>query len=85
MAKYLVTITETYRVDTEVEAQQLIEEAKNTRSFELKKYSATNKNRKEKKEIVDEWINVVLTKSFNDEKEPNSLVHVNYEVNNYDN
>ena len=85
MAKYLVTITETYRVDTEVEAQQLIEEAKNTRSFELKKYSATKKNRKEKKEIVDEWINVVLTKSFNDEKEPNSLVHVNYEVNNYDN
>ena len=85
MAKYLVTITETYRVDTEAEAQQLIEEAKNTCSFELKKYSATNKNRKEKKEIVDEWINVVLTKSFNDEKEPNSLVHVNYEVNNYDN
>ena len=85
MAKYLVTITETYRVDTEVEAQQLIEEAKNSSSFELKKYSATNKNRKEKKEIVDEWINVVLTKSFNDEKEPNSLVHVNYEVNNYDN
>lgn len=81
MAKYLITTTEVYRVENEKEAQNLIDEAKNDTTFELKKYSAVKKEKKEKKEIVEEWINVTLVKAFNDEKEPFSLVEINYEVN----
>lgn len=81
MAKYLITTTEIYRVANETEAQNLIDDAKNDSTFELKKYSAIKKEKKEKKEIVDEWINVTLVKTFNDEKEPFSTIEINYEVN----
>ena len=38
------------------------------------------KNRKEKKEIVDEWIQLTLNKKFCDEKEPDRTVSVDYNV-----
>lgn len=73
MSKFLVKVVETYRVDTEDEASRLIEEAKESSSYILTKYSSTHKSSKE-----DEWEKVELTKIFNDEKEPISDVEVTY-------
>lgn len=80
MSKYLTTVVETYRVDTETEVELMLEEAKNSPSFTLVKYTSEKKERKQKGEIIDEWFKVSLHKAFNDEKDPYDIVHVNYEV-----
>lgn len=80
MAKYLITTTETYRVDTEAEATDLINNAKNDTNYVLTKYSTTKRERKQKGEIVDEWYRVSLVKNFNDEKEPDGYIEVHYGV-----
>ena len=80
MSKYLVSTTETYRVDTESEATQAIEEAKQDNSYILGKYTNEHKERKSKGEIVDEYWKLTLTKIFNDIKEADTPVTVSYEV-----
>ena len=80
MAKYLISTIETYRVDTEAEATKAIEEAKNDSSYTLGKYTSEHKERKSKGEVVDEYWKLSLTKLFNDIKEPESIVTVEYEV-----
>ena len=80
MSKYLVSTTETYRVDTENEATKAIEEAKQNGSYVLGKYTSEHKERKSKGEVIDEYWKLTLTKLFNDIKEPDSIVNVNYEV-----
>jgi hypothetical protein len=77
---YLISTTEVYRVADEEQAKQLIEDAKNDSNYELVKYSATKKDKKEKGEVVDEWIHVSLVKNFNLEKEPDRYIEINYEV-----
>lgn len=79
MAKYLITVTETYRVDTEEEAARLIEESKNNTKYTLAKYSSVHKERKQKGEIIDEYEKVSLTKVFADEKEPYGIINISYE------
>lgn len=62
--KYLLNIVETYRADSEEEAQTLIQEAKEDSSFELIKYKCEHKEKKSKGDIVDEaWV-VALTKQY---------------------
>lgn len=80
MAKYLVSTVETYRVDTESEATRAIEEAKNDNSYILGKYTNEHKEKKSKGEVVDEYWKLTLTKLFNDIKEPDSIITINYEV-----
>ena len=80
MSKYLISVTETYRVDTEAEAAVLIDEAKKENKYDLKKYTSQKKERKQKGEVVDEWHQVVLTKIFDDEKEPIGAATVEYKV-----
>mgnify|MGYP003474638914 CR=1 FL=1 len=80
MSKYLVSTIETYRVDTEAEAAKAIEEAKNDNSYVLGKYTSEHKERKSKGEVVDEYWKLSLTKLFNDIKEPESIVNIDYEV-----
>ena len=80
MSKYLVSTIETYRVDTEAEATKAIEEAKNDSSYILGKYTSEHKERKSKGEIVDEYWKLSLTKIFNDIKEADTVVNINYEV-----
>lgn len=46
MSKYLIKTTEQYRVDTETEVTNLIEEAKSSKIYELKQYNS------KKKEVV---------------------------------
>ena len=78
--KYLIEVTENYRVDSETEAAALIEEAKqNQRQYSLSKYSSVQKERKSKGEVVDSWYRVSLTKKFTDEKEPYVSVVPTYE------
>ncbi len=80
MSKYLVSTTETYRVDTENEATKAIEEAKQDGSYVLGKYTSEHKERKSKGEVIDEYWKLTLTKLFNDIKEADTLVNVSYEV-----
>ena len=80
MSKFLISTVETYRVDTDEEAKKLIEEAKNSSMFDLGKYSSEYKVKVSKGEIVDEYFKVVLTKKFNDIKEPSQHIKVDYDV-----
>lgn len=75
--KYLTDVTEVYRVDSEAEADQLLETAK--ASGVLNKYSCIYKERKQKGEIIDSWYKVTLNKKFTDEKEPDRQVTITYE------
>jgi hypothetical protein len=76
--EYLVSTTEVYRVDNEASATSLIEKAKHDNMYELAKYSSVKKEKKQKGEIIDEWYQVSLTKKFNDEKDPISVVNIKY-------
>ena len=77
--KYLVNVTEVYRVDSETEVEALIADAKADETFSLVKYNREYKEKKAKGEVVDAWYKVTLVKSFNDEKDPDRIVEVSYE------
>ena len=79
--KYLIQTVETYRVDSESEAEQLIQEAKKDAKFDLLKSSTEKKDVKAKGEIIDTYYKVQLNKGFNEIKEPETDVRINYEVN----
>lgn len=76
--KYLLTTTETYRVSTEAEVNNLINSAKEDTHFVLSKYSSQYKERKQKGEVVDMYYKVTLVKTFTDEKEPEFSCQVTY-------
>ena len=78
MSKYLISVSEVYRVDNDAEAEALIAEAKEDSKYELKKYKCENKQVKAKGEIVDEYVKVVLDKVFTAEKEPDAQVSISY-------
>lgn len=78
--KYLIKTMETYRVGTEAEAVALISQAKNDTTYILDKYTNEHKDVKAKGEVVDEYYKVTLTKVFNNIKEPDTDVEINYEV-----
>ena len=80
MSDFLVTTTEVYRVESEEAAEYLINTAKEDNSYALTKYNCEHKQKTSKGEIIDEWYKVTLTKRFNDEKDPGTLVKVTYEV-----
>lgn len=75
--KYLIDVTEVYRVDTEHEADVLLEEAK-TSGF-LNKYSCVYKEKKQKGEVIESWYKVTLNKHLTDEKEPSGNITISYE------
>lgn len=79
--KYLIKTTEIYRVDSEQEAKEFIEQQKQTRSYSVSKYSSEYKYKKEKGEVVDEWYRVTIVKEFTDEKEPSEDIQVLYHTN----
>ena len=80
MAKYLITTTETYRVDSESQVEAILEEAKNDNNYTLVKYSSTYKEKKEKGDVVDYWYRLTLTKAFTEEKDPDRDVQITYGV-----
>lgn len=75
MARYLINVTETYRVDSENEVAEMIEQAKKEPSYELTKYNCVHKMTKE-----DEWYRLSMTKAFNAEKEPSSAINIHYGI-----
>lgn len=78
--KYLIQVTETYRVDTEDQVKEMIEEAKADGRFQLLKYTSQYKERKAKGEVIDAWYKVTFTKGFTDERDPEVTAIINYEV-----
>ena len=79
--RYLIQTVETYRADTEAEAQGIITEAKEAKEYTLTKYASEKKDIKVKGEgVVGEYYKVVLTKVFTDIKEPEVQAEVSYEV-----
>lgn len=78
--RYLIQTVETYRADTEVEAQGIITEAKEAGEYNLSKYASEKKEVKSKGDIIDEYYKVTLTKVFTDIKEPDAIASVTYEV-----
>ena len=77
---YLIETTEVYRVESENDAKELIEQAK--RKSVVAKYSCLYKEKKVKGEVEDSWYHVVITKKWTSEKEPDSCTTVSYGVEN---
>lgn len=75
---YLIETTEIYRVESENDAKELVEEAKRTST--VAKYSCVYKEKKAKGEVVDSWYRVSITKKWDDEKEPCGATKVSYGV-----
>ena len=81
MSVYLCSTVETYRADYEHEADELINFARESKLYDLKKSNVQKKEIKAKGEIVDEFFLVSLTKNVQDPKNPEVNVKLNYEVN----
>lgn len=79
MSVYLIKTTEQYRCDSQAEATQLINEAKENDQYTVAKTTCEVKTKKEKGEIADEWMRVTITKEFTSEKEPLEQITVLYE------
>ena len=62
MAIMKIKDSETYRVDSEEEAMQLIEDMKT--NFTVTKASYTMKTKKSKGEIIDVWFQVSIERSY---------------------
>lgn len=75
---YLIETTEIYRVESEDDAKELVEEAKRTST--VAKYSCIYKEKKAKGEVVDSWYRVSITKKWDEEKEPCGVTKVSYGV-----
>lgn len=80
MSKYLISVVETYRADTEAEAAAIINEAKEDNRYVLSKYASTKRETKQKGEVIDEWMRVSLTKIFDVEKEPSGCTTIEYDT-----
>ena len=72
MSKYLINTVETFRVDSESEAKQFIEDMSDC-DGEIVKHSIEYKEQKSKGEVVQSWYRVTIKRVFNDEKDPISL------------
>ena len=80
MSKYLIKTTEEHRADSEAEAAELINAAKEDGRYLLSKYSSVKKERKQKGEIVDEYYLVTLVKVFDDPRDPCGEATVEYRM-----
>ena len=76
--RYLTKVVETYRLENEHEVEEFLQELKDDSHFELAKYSSTKKEKKQKGEVIDEWVRFEVTKLFNSETEPDSPIVIEY-------
>jgi len=75
MSKFLISVTEVFRVETDEEAKKLIEDAKNSAMFELYKYGSEFK---EDRKTEETYYKVTLNKVFNNIKEPMQHIKPDY-------
>ena len=80
MSKYLLKVENVYRVPTVDDALKLRADLEKTEFGELVSFSYTTKYIKAKGEIVEEYQVVTAKKTFNDEKEPETHIGVQYGV-----
>ena len=76
--RYLLSVTDVYRVPTVAEVEALHEELKHNPNFELVQFSYTTKDIKVKREVVDQYQLVKYKVIFTDEKEPEAQFEVEY-------
>jgi len=76
MARYLLNVTETYRVDTVNEALELRDEFNTAPEYDLQSFKYTTKFNKKTEE---EYQVVQVKKVINNEKDPVSGVKVSYD------
>ena len=76
--KYLTKVVETYRLPNEAAVETFLQDLKEDPRFTIAKYTSTKKERKAKGEIIDEWIHFEVTKIFNDERNPDSEIIIEY-------
>lgn len=76
--KYLIKTKETYRIDSENEVKNYLEELRQDARFTVDSYTSKKKQTKQKGEIIDEYILFSVTKNFNIEKEPDSEIEIEY-------
>ena len=69
--KYLITRTDIYRCDTEEEAKAFVQELKDEGNCVVSS-TIQMKDRKQKGEVIDEWIRLTVKTVYNDEKEPDT-------------
>jgi len=77
---YLTAVIETIRVPNVDEVEKLHAKLKEDSKFELKKFEYTHKEVKSKGEVIDEYELVKATLIFNNEKEPNCYVNVDFQI-----
>ena len=77
--RYLISVVETYRLPNDEAVKKFLEELKQDPTFEVSKYSSVKKQTVSKGEVIDEWVRFSVTKLFNKEKEPDSVVTVSYD------
>lgn len=75
---HLIRTIEQHRVPDMEAADSLEMDARSSNLYEVAKCVKTEKVRKAKGEVVDQWVVVDITKVFNDMKEPVSDVRVEY-------
>lgn len=79
--KYLLNVVNTYRVESVPQALKLREELSESKIGDLISFTYTQKNKKSKGEIVDEWVICKAKIGFNSEQEPELDVNTIYEYN----
>lgn len=80
MGRYVLTDTTTYRVPDVAAVEKLHEELLNDGDFQLVSFSYKTKQIKVKGEVVEEYQVVQAKRLFNEEKDPENLVDIAYEV-----
>lgn len=76
--KYLISTTDIYRVATVADVEALHDELLNDSHFTLAAFSYKTKYIKQKGEVIDEYQLVTAKKLFNEEKDPNTSIGINY-------
>jgi hypothetical protein len=76
--KYLVSTTETYRVDSVEEVEKFHDELQAEKYCELASFGYKHKEVKAKGEIIDCYELVSVKKIFNNPKEPDSEISIEY-------
>lgn len=79
MNRYLISVVQNIRVPNVAEVEKLHTELREDHRFELKKFEYTHKEIKSKGEVIDEYELVRATLVFNSEKEPESIVNIDFD------
>lgn len=78
--KYLIKSVHTWRVATVDDVENLHQELLDDNRFQVTTFGYKTKQIKAKGEVVEEYQVVTATLSFNEEKDPDSFVNIEYEV-----